>query len=186
MFEILRQIIRVGIVRGRRANVASNGDPTQRTIARAACIRHVDSGSCNGCELEVQALTNPYHNIEAGGLSFVASPRHADLLLVTGPVSPPMREALERTYDAMPSPKRVLAVGDCAIDGGLFGKGYASLGGVAEVIAVDAVVPGCPPSPAAIIDGIRRALGSAGEPGEPSPAAPGSSRYGNGDDPTAR
>ena len=115
--------------------------------AYALAIRQVDAGSCNGCELEIHALANPYYNIEGLGIKFVASPRHADMLLVTGPVSRNMEVALRRTYDATPEPKLVVAVGDCGRDGGIFGEGYATCGGVARVIPVDVVVPGCPPTP---------------------------------------
>jgi Ni,Fe-hydrogenase III small subunit len=127
-------------------------------LGRALCIRHVDAGSCNGCELEIQALNNPYYNLEGAGIKFVASPRHADLLLVTGPVSVNMEEALKRTYDAMPDPKLVVAVGDCGACGGLFGKSYASRGGVANIIPVNYTVMGCPPSPASIISGIVQTI----------------------------
>jgi Ni,Fe-hydrogenase III small subunit len=134
-------------------------------LGRALCIRHVDAGSCNGCELEIHALNNPYYNLEGAGIRFVASPRHADLLLVTGPVSVNMEEALRRTYAATPDPKLVVAVGDCGACGGIFGESYASLGGVAKVIPVDVTVPGCPPSPVAILQGIlaatRKASGRA-------------------------
>ena len=129
-------------------------------LGRALCIRHVDAGSCNGCELEIQALNNPYYNLEGAGIKFVASPRHADLLLVTGPVSVNMEEALKRTYDAMPDPKLVVAVGDCGACGGVFGKSYASRGGVANIIPVNYIVMGCPPSPTAIFDGILRTIRS--------------------------
>jgi len=127
-------------------------------LGRALCIRHVDAGSCNGCELEIQALNNPYYNLEGAGIKFVASPRHADLLLVTGPVSVNMEEALKRTYAAMPDPKLVVAVGDCGACGGIFGTSYASLGGVANIIPVNCTVMGCPPSPAAIFSGILRTI----------------------------
>ena len=130
----------------------------QGILGRALCIRHVDAGSCNGCELEIQALNNPYYNLEGEGIKFVASPRHADLLLVTGPVSVNMEEALKRTYDAMPEPKFVVAVGDCGACGGVFGKSYASRGGVADIIPVNYTVVGCPPSPAAIFSGILRTI----------------------------
>ncbi|MHB8301920.1 MAG: NADH-quinone oxidoreductase subunit B family protein [Acidobacteriaceae bacterium] len=131
-------------------------------LGRALCIRHVDAGSCNGCELEIQALNNPYYNLEGAGIKFAASPRHADLLLVTGPVSVNMEEALKRTYDAMPDPKLVVAVGDCGACGGVFGKSYASRGGVANIIPVNYTVMGCPPSPTAIFDGILRTIRSTG------------------------
>ena len=127
-------------------------------LGRALCIRHVDAGSCNGCELEIQALNNPYYNLEGLGIKFVASPRHADLLLVTGPVSVNMEEALKRTLDAVPDPKLVIAVGDCGACGGVFGTNYASRGAVANVIPVHRTVVGCPPSPVAILQAIRSAV----------------------------
>ena len=127
-------------------------------LGRALCIRHVDAGSCNGCELEIQALHNPYYNLEGAGIQFVASPRHADLLLVTGPVSANMEEALRRTYDAMPAPKLVIAVGDCGACGGIFGTSYASRGGVANILPVNFTVSGCPPTPTAILRGILQAV----------------------------
>jgi Ni,Fe-hydrogenase III small subunit len=129
-----------------------------RTLGRALTIRHVDAGSCNGCELEIQALTNPYYNLEGIGIRFVASPRHADMLLVTGPVSKHMAIALKRTYEATPEPKLVVAVGDCGCSGGIFGQSYASLGGVASVIPVDVAIPGCPPSPRTLLQGILAAI----------------------------
>ena len=127
-------------------------------LGRALCIRHVDAGSCNGCELEVHALNNPIYNIEGLGIKFVASPRHADLLLVTGPVASNMRVALQRTYEAMPDPKMVVAIGDCGCTGGIFGESYASCGRVSNVIAVNVAVPGCPPSPTRILQGILTAI----------------------------
>ena len=134
----------------------------RRSLGRSLSIREVDAGSCNGCELEIHALNNPYYNIEGLGIRFVASPRHADMLLVTGPVSRHMEEALRRTYDAVPKPKLVVAVGDCGCTGGIFGESYASLGRVANVIPVDATVPGCPPPPAqilqTILDVVRRTV----------------------------
>ncbi len=126
-------------------------------LGRALCIRHVDAGSCNGCELEIQALNNPLYNLEGLGIRFVASPRHADLLLVTGPVSRHMRTALLRTYDATPDPKIVVAIGDCGCTGGIIGESYASCGRVSNVIPVDVAVPGCPPSPTRIMQGILTA-----------------------------
>ncbi len=123
-------------------------------LGRALCIRHVDAGSCNGCELEIQALHNPYYNLEGAGIHFVASPRHADLLLVTGPVSVNMEDALRRTYDAIPAPKLVMAIGDCGACGGIFGTSYASRGGVANILPVNTTVNGCPPTPTAILRGI--------------------------------
>ena len=127
-------------------------------LGRALAIRQVDAGSCNGCELEINALSNPYYNLEGGGIRFVASPRHADLLLVTGPVSRNMAQALRRTYDAAPDPKLVVAAGECACDGGIFGESYASCGRVANVIPVDVAVPGCPPPPIEILKGILTAV----------------------------
>jgi len=127
-------------------------------LGRALSIRQVDAGSCNGCELEIHAVNNPYYNLEGLGIKFVASPRHADLLLVTGPVSRNMEVALRRTYDATPEPKLVVAVGECACGGGIFGESYATCGAVANVIPVDVAVPGCPPAPLAIIQGILTAV----------------------------
>jgi Ni,Fe-hydrogenase III small subunit len=127
-------------------------------LGQALTIREVDTGSCNACELEINALGNPYYNIEGLGIRFVASPRHADLLLVTGPVSRNMEVALKRTYDATPEPKLVVAVGDCACDGGIFGETYATCGRVSNVIPVDVVVSGCPPEPIAILRGILTAV----------------------------
>ncbi|WP_020562205.1 NADH-quinone oxidoreductase subunit B family protein [Methylosarcina fibrata] len=117
-------------------------------------IRQVDAGSCNGCELEIHALNNPFYDVERFGIHFVASPRHADVLLVTGPVSRHMQTALLRTYEATPNPKWVVAAGDCAACGGEFGVSYASCGAVANVIPVDVVIPGCPPTPLALIKGL--------------------------------
>jgi Ni,Fe-hydrogenase III small subunit len=129
-------------------------------LGRALCIRHVDAGSCNGCELEIHALNNPLYNLEGLGIRFVASPRHADLLLVTGPVSRHMEAALLGTYEATPAPKLVVALGDCGCTGGVFGESYASRGRVSNVIPVDVAVPGCPPTPTRIIQGILTALSS--------------------------
>ena len=126
----------------------------RETLGRSLAIRQVDAGSCNGCELEIQALSNPYYDLERFGLHFVASPRHADVLLVTGPVTRNMAEALRRTYDATPGPKWVIAVGDCAVDGGLFAGSYAIAGGVAAVVPVDLHIPGCPPDPVALLKGL--------------------------------
>jgi Ni,Fe-hydrogenase III small subunit len=122
-------------------------------------IREVDAGSCNGCELEIHALNNPYYGIERYGVHFVASPRHADMLLVTGPVSRHMQAALRRTYDATPNPKLVIAVGECGANGGEFGVSYASCGAVSNVIPVDAVIRGCPPTPLDLMCGILEAIG---------------------------
>jgi len=130
----------------------------KRLFGRALAIREVDAGSCNGCELEITGLTSPIYDMERFGMHFVASPRHADLLLVTGPVSRNMEEALRRTYEATPEPKLVVAVGDCGCTGGIFGESYASCGRVANVIPVDVAVPGCPPTPVAIMQGILTAI----------------------------
>jgi Ni,Fe-hydrogenase III small subunit len=141
-----------------RVRAATIEDKIVRMLGRALVIRHVDAGSCNGCELEIHALGNPYYNIEGLGIRFVASPRHADMLLVTGPVSKHMAIALKRTYDATPDPKLVVAVGDCGCTGGIFGESYASLGRVGNVIPVDVEIPGCPPAPAALLGGILAAI----------------------------
>src|SRR5947199_10697743 len=130
-----------------------------RRFGRSLAIREVDAGSCNGCELEIAALTGPHYDLERFGLHIVASPRHADCLLVTGPVTRNMAEALLRTWEATPHPKLVIAVGDCARDGRIFRGSYANVGGVGDVVPVDAVVPGCPPSPVAILAGILDVIG---------------------------
>lgn len=127
-------------------------------LGRSLSIRAVDAGSCNGCELEMHALGNAYYDLERLGLRFVASPRHADVLMVTGPVAKNMREALERTYAATPAPRWVVAVGDCACDGGLFGASYACIGAVSKVLPVDLRIPGCPPEPAALLEGLAALL----------------------------
>ena len=127
-------------------------------LGRALAIRQIDAGSCNGCELEIHALNNPYYNIEGHGIKFVASPRHADLLLVTGPVARNMQIAVKRAFEATPAPKLVVAVGDCGCTGGVFGESYASGGRVANVIPVDVAVPGCPPPPLEILRGILTAV----------------------------
>src|SRR5437762_9389907 len=131
----------------------------QRRFGRSLAIRQVDAGSCNGCELEIAGLTGPHYDLERFGLSFVASPRHADCLLVTGPVTRNMAEALRRTWEATPDPKLVIAVGDCGRDGGIFRGSYAVVGGADAVVPVDAVVPGCPPSPAAILAALLDVIG---------------------------
>jgi len=167
MWKILRQIARTGI---RTEPAPDCGEPPRAEVERihreildilgkALAIRQVDPGSCNGCELEIHALNNPYYNLEGLGIKFVASPRHADLLLVTGPVSKHMAIALKRTYDATPEPKLVVAVGDCGCTGGIFGESHASRGRVSNVLPVDAAVPGCPPSPTRILQGILTAIG---------------------------
>jgi Ni,Fe-hydrogenase III small subunit/formate hydrogenlyase subunit 6/NADH:ubiquinone oxidoreductase subunit I len=131
----------------------------RRVLGRSLAIRQVDAGSCNGCELEIVALNNPVFDIERFGIHFVASPRHADMLLVTGPVTRNMETALRKTYAATPSPKVVVTVGACGISGGIFGKNYATVGGVDEVIPVDVYIPGCPPRPEALLHGIFLAIG---------------------------
>ena len=165
MLKTLRQIAKVGIV----TEPPPATDESLRlrealqsrilaVLGRALCIRQVDAGSCNGCELEIHALNNPFYNLEGLGIRFVASPRHADMLLVTGPVSKHMEVALRRTYEATPDPKLVVAVGDCGCTGGIFGESYASRGRVANVIPVDVAVPGCPPRPIQILSAILTAL----------------------------
>ncbi len=165
MLKTLRKIASIGLVselppgpdellRVRRAL----DDRIAAVLGRALCIRHVDAGSCNGCELEIQSLSNPYYNLEGCNIRFVASPRHADLLLVTGPVVKNMEAALKRVYAAAPDPKLVVALGDCGCTGGILGECPASLGRVSNVIPVDVAVPGCPPSPVRILQGIVTAI----------------------------
>jgi Ni,Fe-hydrogenase III small subunit len=165
VLKTLSKICRTGII----TEPPPSSDETLRVVdalqsrildvlGRALCIRAVDAGSCNGCELEIQALNNPLYNIEGLGIRFVASPRHADLLMVTGPVSKNMEVALRRTYDATPDPKLVVAIGDCGCTGGIFGETYATCGRVSTVIPVDVAVPGCPPSPRQILSGILTAI----------------------------
>lgn len=166
MLQILKQIIKTGI----RTEAPPQADERMRAgeqrlqqeilevFGSALSIRLVDAGSCNGCELEIHAVNNAYYNLEGLGIKFVASPRHADLLLVTGTVSRHMEVALRRTYDAIPEPKLVVALGDCAYNGGIFGESYASLGQVSNVIPVDVVVTGCPPTPIEIMQGILTAV----------------------------
>jgi Ni,Fe-hydrogenase III small subunit len=166
MLNVLSRILRTGILTeelpsadGASSQPAKLQEEIRRILGRALCIRHVDAGSCNGCELEIHALNNPYYNLEGTGIKFVASPRHADLLLVTGPVSVNMEEALKRTYDAVPEPKLVAAVGDCGACGGIFGTNYASRGPIANVIPVDLTITGCPPSPTAMLQGLLQLVG---------------------------
>lgn len=165
MLKTLNHIRRIGIV----TEPAPGPDELLRVrdalqerilqvLGRALCIRQVDAGSCNGCELEIHALGNPLYNIEGQGIRFVASPRHADLLLVTGPVARSMELALKRTWEATPDPRLVVAVGDCGCSGGIFGESYACAGRVSNVIPVDVTVPGCPPSPVRILAGILTAI----------------------------
>ncbi len=167
---ILSKIFKVGIV----SEQPPQADPALRiheqelhaeilrVFGQAIAIRHVDAGSCNGCELEIHALNGPYYNIEGMGVKFVASPRHADLLLVTGPVTRNLETALKRTYEATPEPKWVVAVGDCGCSGGIFGESYASCGRVSNVIPVDVQVPGCPPTPVALLQGILATVSASG------------------------
>ncbi|MDD5329804.1 MAG: formate hydrogenlyase [Sulfuricella sp.] len=180
MYQIIKQILKTGIKTetppapddALRVEAQRLQGEILRHVGGALAIRCVDAGSCNGCELEIHALNNAYYNLEGLGIHFVASPRHADLLLVTGPVSRHMETALKRTYDAMPEPKVVVAVGDCGCDGGIFsptnalgdkGESYATCGKVANVIPVDVAVPGCPPTPIALMQGILTAV-SGGQP----------------------
>lgn len=168
MMRILLQIFRTGIVteplpQGIPPEMLAIGVDLKAAIwkrfNRSLTIRQVDAGSCNGCELEIHAMNNAIYNCERFGIHFTASPRFADLLLVTGPVTHNMEIALKRTYDATPSPKLVVAVGDCGFNGGIFGETYASLGGIDKVIPVDLFISGCPPSPTDLLLGILRLMG---------------------------
>lgn len=162
MLRVLRKIAKVGMVTEPLPQGVTGleevGERLRAEIGRqfagSLAIRAVDAGSCNGCELEIHALNNPIYDAERFGVHFVASPRHADLLLVTGPVSRHMEAALRRTYEATPGPKLVIAVGDCGADGGEFGVSYASCGAVSNVIPVDGVIRGCPPTPENLLKGI--------------------------------
>ena len=163
MFRILKQSLLTGIVteappESDDAELERLGIVLRRRIdarlGRSLAIRQVDAGSCNGCELEIHALNNAFYDVERFGIRFVASPRHADVLLVTGPVTKNMAVALQRTYDAAPAPKWVVAVGDCALDGGCFAGSYAVAGGVSAVVPVDLHIPGCPPRPIEILSGL--------------------------------
>jgi Ni,Fe-hydrogenase III small subunit len=130
----------------------------QKMFGRSLAIRQVDAGSCNGCEIEIAALNNPIYDIERFGIHFVASPRHADVLLVTGPASKNMEVALLQTYNATPGPKIVIAVGACACSGGIFGDTYATTGGIDKIVPVDVYIPGCPPRPQALLEGLLLAI----------------------------
>ena len=171
MIPMLLQILRTGIVsepapnadESLRATTQQLSAAMTRQLGRALVIRHVDAGSCNGCELEIHALNNPYYNLEAIGIKFAASPRHADLLLVTGPVAKNMEVAVKRAYDATPEPKLVVAVGDCGCSGGIFGESYASCGRVSNIIPVDVSIPGCPPTPLQLMQGILAAIAPASD-----------------------
>ena len=166
MYQIIKQILKTGIKTetppqpddALRVEVQNLQEQILRHVGSALAIRHVDAGSCNGCELEIHALNNAYYNIEGLGIHFVASPRHADMLLVTGPVSRHMETALKRTYDATPDPELVVAVGDCGCTGGIFGESYASCGKISNVIPVDVAIPGCPPTAIALLQGILTAI----------------------------
>ena len=169
MIKILHQIFRTGVVTEPLPARAENeiveiGTRLEKAVRakfkRSLVIREVDAGSCNGCELEIHAMNNAIYNCERFGIHFTASPRFADMLLVTGPVSVNMEIALKRTYDATPNPKIVVAVGDCGCSGGIFGESYASLGKIANVIPVDAHIPGCPPTPTALLMGILKIIGN--------------------------
>lgn len=166
MLQLLKQIFKVGIKTEKppkadeqlRAITQQLEDEILKKFHRALVIRAVDAGSCNACELEMHALSNAYYSIETQGIHFVASPKHADMLLVTGPVAKHMEVALKRTYEAVPHPKMVVAVGDCAVCGGIFGKSYATVGQVSDIIPVDVNIPGCPPTPTQLIQGILTAI----------------------------
>ncbi len=166
MWKILRQIARSGIPsepppfapEGAQGEIDRARPEILDILGQALAIRLVDAGSCNACELEANALTNPYYNLEGLGIKFVASPRHADMLLVTGPVTRNMEEALRRTWEQVPEPRLLVACGDCACSGGIFGESYATVGGVAKVLPVDVSVPGCPPPPLEIMRGILAAV----------------------------
>jgi Ni,Fe-hydrogenase III small subunit len=166
MLFITRQIVRIGVLTEPAPQTIDEWqvgaeriqDDILLLLGRALTIRQVDAGSCNGCELEIHALNNPYYNLEGRGIRFVASPRHADMLLVTGPVAANMKIAVQRAFDATPEPKLVVAVGDCGCTGGVFGESYASCGRVSNVIPVDVAVPGCPPPPLEILRGILSAV----------------------------
>jgi Ni,Fe-hydrogenase III small subunit len=167
MIRILRQIFHTGIVteplpKEISVEIEQVGAQLEETVRRrfrgSLAIRQVDAGSCNGCELEIHAINNPIYNCERFGIHFTASPRFADMLLVTGPVTRNMEIALRRTYNATPSPKLVVAVGDCGYNGGIFGESYASLGGVGKIIPVDVYIHGCPPTPTDLLNGILKAI----------------------------
>lgn len=167
MLRILHQIFRTGIVteplpQSAEAEIAEAGirleEAIRRRFRRSLFIREVDAGSCNGCELEIHAMNNPIYNCERFGMHFTASPRFADMLLVTGPLTINMETALLRTYNATPHPKLVVAVGDCGCNGGIFGESYASLGGIGKIIPVNAHIPGCPPTPASLLNGILKLI----------------------------
>jgi Ni,Fe-hydrogenase III small subunit len=166
VIPLLKRVFRTGILTeqlplaegGAEREAERLNDEILRILGRALTIREVDAGSCNGCELEIHAVNNPYYNLEGHGIKFVASPRHADMLLVTGPVTKNMENALRIAYDCTPDPKLVVAVGDCGCNGGIFGTSYASCGAVENVIPVDLRIPGCPPTPLQLLQGILAAV----------------------------
>ena len=168
-YQLNAQGLQTGLIEGPKRSTPPSQDPASlgaqlrqrihKVLGRSLHIRQVDAGSCNGCEVEIQALNSPVYDLERFGMHFVASPRHADLLLVTGPVTRNMELALRKTYDAMPDPRLVVAVGACGCGGGIFGRTYASLGGVDKVLPVDVFIPGCPPNPHALLHGILLAIG---------------------------
>lgn len=171
MYALLKRILKTGIVSApapavgeAKREIDRLNDEILRILGRALTIREVDAGSCNACELEIHALNNPYYNLEGNGIKFVASPRHADMLLVTGPVTKNMENALKIAYECTPDPKLVVAVGDCGCGcgqmGALFGPNYATVGPVEAVIPVDVKVSGCPPTPIALMQGILAAVKS--------------------------
>ncbi|MCC8403261.1 formate hydrogenlyase [Paraburkholderia sp. MMS20-SJTN17] len=165
MWQLIRQFARTGFPDEPAPSAEDAWHHEERQIrqdilallGRALCIRQIDAGSCNGCELEIHALNNPYYNIEGLGIKFVASPRHADMLLVTGPVTLNMRAAMLAAYDAAPAPKLVVAAGECACTGGIFAESYAVCGPVSSILPVDVMIPGCPPPPVDLLRGIRTA-----------------------------
>src|SRR6478609_10616262 len=168
MLRFLREGLRAPLTEPRppadpefAALASSLNETARRRLGHSLAIRQVDAGSCNGCELEIHALNNAFYDIERFGIHFVASPRHADVLMVTGPVTKNMREALQRTYAATPDPKWVVAVGDCAVDGGVFAGSYAVEGGVSRVVPVDLHISGCPPTPEALLKGLLALISAA-------------------------
>jgi Ni,Fe-hydrogenase III small subunit len=169
MFSVLKKITKIGVISEKTIQLTPQDEDFKQLglalktqiskhFSGSVAIRAVDSGSCNGCELEIHAINNAFYNAEQYGIHFVASPRHADILLVTGTVSKHMEEALLRAYQAMPDPKWVIAMGECGINGGIFGENYATLGGVSKVLPVDLHIPGCPPTPTQLLQGILTLL----------------------------